>query len=77
VKDFEGSGYDLIITQSRHFPGEADENHEKRARVAGVLDKIGSEPLPNTTLERYLYTSPFDINSVVTRISDCLILNIV
>jgi hypothetical protein len=28
VKDLEGSGYDLIMTQSRIIFGEPEENHE-------------------------------------------------
>jgi hypothetical protein len=53
------------------------ETTKEAARVAGNLSKIRTEHHLNMSPERYRYTNPFGIKSIVERISDCLILSIV
>jgi hypothetical protein len=59
-RDLEKSGCGLIEVLSRELPGGTEEIHKKNpVSIVSVPAEAGTEHLPNTSLERYLYTSPF------------------
>jgi hypothetical protein len=54
-KDLKGSSNCLIELLSQHLHGGTDENNEKTSiKIAGVLAKIQTEHLLDTSLEHYL-----------------------
>jgi hypothetical protein len=62
-KDLEGSGRCLIEVLSRYLSGWIEDNCEEPVRIADVLTEIRTEHLPNTSPERYPYTSLFGFMS--------------
>jgi hypothetical protein len=62
-KDLQGCGRCLIKKLSQNFPGRTPKNHENPVRIASVRAEIRTEHLPNTNLQRYIYSSLFEANS--------------
>jgi hypothetical protein len=62
--ELEGIWKKVVVVQSRYNAGICLEGMRKTmknpARMAGVQDKIQTENLPNTNLQRYCYANPLD-----------------
>jgi hypothetical protein len=55
--NLEGSGRGLIELLIRHFSGMTEENKKISVRIGDVPARIRTDHLPNTGLQRHLYSN--------------------
>jgi hypothetical protein len=61
LKCLKGSGSGLVEVLSRHFLERLRKSTKISVKISGVPVELGTENLPNESLERYQYTSRYGV----------------